>query len=206
MRAQRLQIEPSRPNPRRLREASECLSKGGVIAYPTDTVYGLAANPSRRKAIDRIYRAKQVEPGHRLSLICNSLSMAARYAHVSDFAHRWLRRLLPGPYTVILPATRLVPKVLLEKRREIGIRIPESPVCSLLVEQLDHPILSTSATDPQTRDVLIDADAVLDCLGGQLDLVVDGGMLTNEPSTIISLIDDEIAILRRGKGPTGAFE
>jgi tRNA threonylcarbamoyl adenosine modification protein (Sua5/YciO/YrdC/YwlC family) len=201
-RAQLLVLDEVRPNPRKIQRAAALLEAGGVIAYPTDTVYGIGCDLGNRKAIDRIYHIKGLDRGHRLSFICQDLSNIAEYAYVTDFAYRWLRRLLPGPYTVVLTASRLVPKILLEKRREVGIRVPANETCIELARALGRPIISTSATDPATGEILIDPDVVKDRLGGQLDLVLDGGLLTNEPSTVVSLVDDEITILREGKGPT----
>ena len=195
-------MDEVRPNPRKIQRAAALLDAGGVLAYPTDTVYGIGCDIANRKAIDRIYRIKGLDRGHRLSFICQDLSNIAEYAYVTDFAYRWLRRLLPGPYTVVLTASRLVPKILLEKRREVGIRVPDNETCIELARALGRPIISTSATDPATGEILIDPDVVKERLGGQLDLVLDGGLLTNEPSTVVSLVDDEITILREGKGPT----
>lgn len=201
-RVSRLVLDDYRPNPRKIRQAAEVLRDGGVIAYPTDTVYGIGCDLTNRKAIDRIYRIKRLDRGHRLSFICPDLSSVAQYAQVTDFAHRWLKRLLPGPYTVVLPATRMVPKILLEKRREVGIRIPDNEICIQLVNALGGPLISTSATDPETNEVLMDPDIVRDLIGHQLDLILDGGLLNGEPSTVVSLIDDVIEILREGQGPT----
>lgn len=199
--AQLLVLDERRPNPHKIRKAVDLLDAGGVIAYPTDTVYGIGCDLHNRKAIDRIYRIKGLDRGHRLSFICQDLSNIAEYAVVTDFAYRWLRRLLPGPYTVVLPASRNVPKILLEKRREVGIRVPDNATCIELTRALGRPIISTSATDPATREILIDADVVKARLGNQLDLVLDGGLLTQEPSTVVSLVEDEIKVLREGKGP-----
>lgn len=200
-RAQLLVLDEDRPNPRKIQKAAELIDAGGVIAYPTDTVYGIGCDLHNRKAIDRIYRIKRLDRGHRLSFICQGLSNISEYAYVTDFAYRWLRRLLPGPYTMVLRASRMVPKILLEKRREVGIRVPDNFTCMELTRALGRPIITTSATDPETREILIDPDIVRDRFGSQLDLVIDGGLLTNEPSTVISLIDDEIDIIREGKGP-----
>ncbi len=200
-RAQLLVLDEDRPNPRKIQRAAALLEAGGVIAYPTDTVYGIGCDLHNRKAIDRIYRIKGLDRGHRLSFICQDLSNIAEYAYVTDFAYRWLKRLLPGPYTVVLAASKMVPKILLEKRREVGIRVPECPTAIDLTRALGRPIISTSATDPETGEILIDPDVVKERLGSQLDLVLDGGLLTNEPSTVVSLIDDEITVLREGKGP-----
>jgi tRNA threonylcarbamoyl adenosine modification protein (Sua5/YciO/YrdC/YwlC family) len=200
-RAQLLVLDERRPNPRKIQKAVAVLEAGGVIAYPTDTVYGIGCDLHNRRAIDRIYQIKHLERGHRLSFICQDLSNIAEYAYVTDFGYRWMKRLLPGPYTVVLQASRMVPKILLEKRREVGIRVPDNETCLELTRALGRPIISTSATDPVTREILIDPEVVKEQLGGQLDLVLDGGLLTNEPSTVVSLIDDEITVLREGKGP-----
>ncbi|MCA9667217.1 MAG: threonylcarbamoyl-AMP synthase [Myxococcales bacterium] len=199
--AQMMVIDAERPHPRKLRMAGDVLREGGVIAYPTDTVYGIGCDVTNRKGIDRVYRIKGLDREHQLAFICPDIATVAEYAHVTDFAYRWLRRLFPGPYTVILPATRAVPKVLRESRSEIGVRIPASGICSGLVEALGQPIITTSASDPETDLQLIDADVVRDVFGTQLDLVIDGGLLTSEPSTVVSLLDNEIEILREGKGP-----
>ena len=199
--AQRLVIDPLRPNHRKIQKAAEVLDRGGVIAYPTDSVYGIGCDLHNRKAVDRIYRIKGLDRGHRLSFICKDLSNIAHYAHVTDFAYRWLRRLLPGAYTVVLPASRNVPKILLQKRRQVGIRVPDSAICMALCRALGRPIVSTSAQDPRTGEELVDPDLVKQSLGKQLDVLVDGGMLTLETTSVISLMDDEIEILREGKGP-----
>lgn len=200
--AQLLVLDPERPNPRRIQKAAEALEAGKVIAYPTDTVYGIGCDLHNRKAVDRIYKIKGLSRGKRLAFICQDLSNISEYAHVTDFAYRWLRRLLPGPYTVVLPASRMVPKILLQKRRQVGIRVPDSFICMELCRDLGRPIISTSATDPDTGEILTDPDMVKERLGRSLDLVIDGGMLTNEPSTVVSLLEDEIEVLREGKGDT----
>ncbi len=196
----RIVVDPTRPKPRDLQRAATVLNDGGVIAYPTDTVYGIGCDLHNRKAIDRIYRIKKLDRGKRLSFICQDLSNIAEYAYVTDFAYRWLRRLFPGAYTVVLKASRQVPKILLEKRREVGIRVPDSQICLDMCSMLGRPIISTSARDPETHAILTDPDDVRDMMGNQLDMVVDGGLLTNEPSTIVKILDDEIEILREGKG------
>ena len=189
-------------NPRKVAQAVQILDRGGVIAYPTDTVYGIGCDLHNRKAIDRIYRLKGLDRGHPLTFICQDLSNISEYAQVTDFAYRWLKRLLPGAYTVVLPASRLVPKILLEKRREVGIRVPDNLICISLTRELGRPVISTSATNPHTGEIMIDPDVVQEVMGSQLDLIIDGGLLTNEPSTVVSLLGDDIEVLREGKGPT----
>jgi tRNA threonylcarbamoyl adenosine modification protein (Sua5/YciO/YrdC/YwlC family) len=197
-------INPEHPQPRKIRKLAELMDRGGVIAYPTDTVYGFGCDLHNRKAIDRVYRLKKMDRRHLMSFVCSDLSDIAKYAQVTDSAYRVLRRLLPGPYTVILRATSLVPRVLLPKRRTVGIRVPDSPIAVALVEELGRPILSTSVTDPQGR-VIPDPIEIRDTFKHGLDAVVDGGFLGNESSTVLSLVDDVVEIIREGKGPLDAI-
>ena len=194
-------ISPEHPQPRKISQIVQILDRGGVVAYPTDTVYGLGCDLHNRKAVDRIYQMKGMDRSHLLSFVCPDLTGVARYAYLSDFGHRVLRRILPGPYTVILQATSLVPRVLLQKRRTVGIRIPDSPITQALVAELGRPIISTSVTDSE-GEVMADPVEIRDLYSKRgLDAVVDGGFLGNIPSTVISLIDDEIEVIREGKGP-----
>ncbi len=196
-----LVINPEHPQPRKIAQAVKVLDAGGVIVYPTDTVYGLGCDLHNRKAIDKIYQLKGLDRSHLLSFVCPDLAGVAQYGRVSDFAYRLLRRILPGPYTVVLEAKPLVPRVLLQKRRTVGIRIPDSPIALALVEALGRPIISTSVTDPD-GDIMIDPAEMRDYYGKKgVDLVIDGGILGNIPSTVFSIIDDEVEILREGKGP-----
>lgn len=188
------------PQPRKIAQAVEILDRGGVIAYPTDTVYGFGCDLHNRKAIDRIYRLRNLPPTHLMSFVCPDLSGISRYAFVTDFAYRVLRRLLPGPYTVVLRATPEVPRVLLQKRRTVGIRVPQSPIALALVSGLGRPILSTSVVGPDGQ-ILLDPKDIRDAFPSELDAVLDAGFLGNVPSTVISLVDDEIEIIREGKGP-----
>lgn len=203
---QRLLIDSERPDPRKIQRSVDMLSSGGIIAFPTDTIYGIGCDLHCRKAIDRIYKIRHLTAEHHLSFICPDLSNIAEYAHVSDFAYRVMRRLLPGPYTIILPASRMVPKHFFEKRREVGIRIPDHPICLALSKGLGHPIVSTTAIDPRSNEMLIDPDCIKTTLGNDIDLLIDGGMLTLEPSTVISLIQDDVVILREGKGSIRMFQ
>jgi tRNA threonylcarbamoyl adenosine modification protein (Sua5/YciO/YrdC/YwlC family) len=197
-RAQILALNPVHPQPRKIDQAVQVLRQGGVIAYPTDTVYGIGCDLHQRKGVDRVYRIKGVDRGHPLSFICPDLSGVARYAHVTDFAYRWLRRLLPGPYTVVLEATREVPRILRERRRTVGIRVPDHAVCQALVRALGGPVISTSATADGA--LLRDGEEIQESLGTQVDLILDGGMIETVPSTVVSLTGDRIEVLRQGKG------
>jgi len=187
------------PQPRKIRQVSEQLEHGAVIAYPTDTVYGFGCDLTNRKAIDRIYRLKNMSPNHLLSFVCPDLSEIARYAQVGDTAYRILRRILPGPYTVVLEATREVPKKLLQKRKTVGIRVPDCPIALDLVRAFGRPIISSSVVNGDGQP-MEDAEDIRDRYSNQLDAILDGGYLMAEPSTVISLVDDVVEIIREGKG------
>jgi tRNA threonylcarbamoyl adenosine modification protein (Sua5/YciO/YrdC/YwlC family) len=195
-----LVVNPDHPEPRKIAHAAEVLEDGGVALYPTDTVYALGCALDARRSVERLYRLKQMDERRPLAMICADLSDIARYAVVTDFAYRQMRRILPGPYTVVLPATREVPRLLLDKRRTIGIRVPRSPICAALVRALGRPLLTTSAVPPGAERACIDTDEGKEAWPRGLDLVIDGGPTTGEPSTVVSLLDDQIEILREGLG------
>ena len=195
-----LVVNPDHPEPRKIAHAAQVLEDGGVALYPTDTVYALGCAFDARRSVERLYRLKQMDERRPLAMICADLSDIARYAVVSDFAYRQMRRILPGPYTVVLPATREVPRLLLDKRRTIGIRVPASPICATLVRALGRPLLTTSAVPPGAERACIDTDEGKEAWPRGLDLVIDGGPTAGEPSTVVSLLDDQIEILREGLG------
>ena len=202
MTALKLEIEPHEsPSPRKIARAVEVLHDGGVIGYPTDTVYALGCALESRQGAERIYRAKRMKENQRLALICPDLSSAAIYAHFSQTAFLVARRLFPGPYTLVLPASREVPRLLLShKRRQVGIRIPDHPIVQALVAGLGRPILTTSAIPPDGDAPLSDADDVMEHFGRFVDLVIDGGPTTAEPSTVLEITDDEVILVRQGLG------
>ena len=194
----RLAINPQHPQPRKISRAVEVLEQGGTIAYPTDTVYGLGCDITNKKAVDRIYQIKGMPREHLMSFVCPDLGDIAYYAFVDDAAYRIMRSLVPGPYTFILKATREVPKVLMMKRKTVGIRVPDHPVAIELVKALGRPIVSTSAS--LGDEVLIDP-AEIDARFPQLDLVIDADTCGVTPSTIIDLSGDEPVVTRQGAGP-----
>ena len=194
-----LQVDPVNPQPRVIERAVAALSGGGLVAFPTDTYYGLGCDLFDKRAIERIYLLKQLPRTQELSFICQDLAEIARYAMVDNAAYRVLRRKVPGPFTFILPATRLVPDLVLRRQKTVGIRIPDSPVALELVRRLGHPIISTSAATPG-GEVLIDARDIKEKLGHGLDLILDGGYRANEPSSVIDLSGPEPVVLRVGKG------
>jgi tRNA threonylcarbamoyl adenosine modification protein (Sua5/YciO/YrdC/YwlC family) len=194
-----LAIDPNHPQPRHVERAVAALEAGQVIAYPTDTYYAIGCDLLNRKAVERLYRLKGRPNGKPLSFLCADLSDISHYAKVSNFAYRVMKRLIPGPYTFVLPATRLTPEIALSKQKTVGIRVPDAPIPLAIVERLGHPLLTTSATFGD--EALIDARDVKDHLGHGLALVIDGGVQLVEPSTVLSLVEDRVEVLREGKGP-----
>ena len=194
-----LPIDPVHPQPRHVERAATLLSEGGLVAFPTDTYYGIGCDLFDKRAIERIYQLKQLPREHALSFICQDLAEISRYAIVDNAAYRVLRRKVPGPYTFILPATRLVPDLLLRRQKTVGIRIPDSPVALELVRKLGHPLISTSAATPE-GEALIDARGIKEKLGHGLDLILDGGFHAVEPSSVIDLSGPEPVVVRAGKG------
>jgi len=200
-----LEINPHNPQPRLIAKAVEALNKGGVVAYPTDTTYGIGCSILNKRGIERIYSIKQREKKKPFSFICADLSDIARYAKVSNYAFKIMKRLLPGPYTFVLDATSIVPDLLLTKQKTVGIRIPANRICLAVVKQLGHPIVTTSANlsgeEPIGDPLLVERS-----LGPLLDLTIDGGILTAEVSSIVSLIGDVPLVLRKGVGDVGWCE
>lgn len=194
-----LVIDPNHPQPRHIARAVAVLEAGGLIAYPTDTHYGIGCDLHNRKAIERIYLLKQRPRNKPLSFVCSDLSEVSRYARLSNAAFPVVRKLTPGPYTFIMQATNLVPKIVTTRQKSVGVRIPKSPIALALVRGLGRPIASTSASTPD-GDVLIDPLEIQDRLGHGLELILDSGLQLNEPSTVLDLRGDDIEVLRMGKG------
>ncbi len=194
-----LSINPHNPQVRLVNKVVGCLENGGVIAYPTDTIYGVGCDIFNKKAVKKIYQLKSRDVRKPFSFICFDLSDVTKYAQVSNFAFKIMKRRLPGPYTFVLEATRLVPDLLMTKQRTVGIRIPENNIAEMVVKSLGHPLVTTSA-NISGEDALGDPHEIETVLGKQLDMVVDGGIIFSEPSTVISLVDDKIEILREGCG------
>jgi tRNA threonylcarbamoyl adenosine modification protein (Sua5/YciO/YrdC/YwlC family) len=199
-----LRINPQNPPPRLIRQVVEVLNKGGVIAYPTDTVYGLGCSLYNKKGIERIYLIKRSEKNQPFSFICADLKDISLYCKVSNYAYKTMKRLLPGPYTFVLDGTKLVPKIMLTRRMTAGIRVPNNPICLSVVKGLGHPIISTSARLPG-GEVLYDPTEIEGQLGKALDLVIDGGLCVSEPSSVIDLTEDRPKVLRKGKGDVSSF-
>lgn len=194
-------IHPDNPQPRIIKQLAECLLDGGVIAYPTDTIYGLGCDIFQPKAVDRICKIKGIEPAKaQLSFICRDLS------HLSDFTksistplYRLLKHYLPGPFTFILPASKEVPKILQSKKSTIGLRVPDNEICRSILEALDHPLLSASLPGDLVEEYT-DPEIIQEKVGHLVDFVVDGGIGGMVPSTVVDCTTEEHVILRQGLG------
>jgi tRNA threonylcarbamoyl adenosine modification protein (Sua5/YciO/YrdC/YwlC family) len=196
-----LRIHPIDPQPRLIRQVVEILRSGGIIIYPTDTVYGIGCDILQADAIERICRLKGID-SHKanLSFICNDLSHLSEYTKpISTPTFRLLKEHLPGPYTFILPASKLVPKILQSKKSTIGLRIPDNPIAMALVRELGRPILSTSLPGEQVEDTT-DPDVMYENFGKQVDTVIDGGIGGMIPSTVVDCSTDLPEVIREGAG------
>jgi tRNA threonylcarbamoyl adenosine modification protein (Sua5/YciO/YrdC/YwlC family) len=196
-----LHVHPDNPQPRSLKTIAECLGDGGIIVYPTDTIYGLGCDIFQHKAIERICRIKQIDPAKaQLSFICYDLSDLSRYAKSIDTPiYRMLKSHLPGPYTFILPASKEVPKILKSKKDTIGLRIPDNNIAREIVHTLGHPILSTSLPGQMVEEYT-DPELIYANFRNQVDIVVDGGIGGIVASTIVDCTQDELRLLRLGLG------
>jgi tRNA threonylcarbamoyl adenosine modification protein (Sua5/YciO/YrdC/YwlC family) len=199
---QHLTLNPEHIDPAALTEAVNVVARGGVAAYPTDTSYAIGCAFDNRRAIERIYRARQFHRKRMLAILCPDLSTAAVYGYFSQRAFRLVRRLLPGPYTVIVPATRDAPRALTDKRSpQIGIRIPRHPVALELVRNLGRPMFTTTAQATDQDRPCATADDVADTFEHDVDLVIDGGPTPGLLSTVLDVSEDSIEVIREGAGP-----
>lgn len=205
-------LHPETPQARKVQSIAEALRQGAIALYPTDTVYAIGCDLNHRGAVQRVRQIKQLSNDKPLTFLCSSLSNITDYAVVNDSAYRIIRRLIPGPFTFLLPATKLVPKLVMDpKRRTTGIRVPKSPICLAIIEALGHPIISTSALSvvphPITQPRLIDKAEVFDVLEKLVDIIIeDDEPMTYDVSTIIDVIGDEPTILRQGQGWEAALD
>lgn len=198
-----LKIYPDNPNPRAVNQVVECLNDGGVIIFPTDTVYALGCDMFKSRAIDRVARIKGIKKEKaNFSFLCHDLS------HLSDFTKplnndvfKLMKSTLPGPFTYILEANNTVPKILHRKKKTVGIRVPDNPITTEIIRQLGNPIMSTSIRDEdEVIEYTTDPELIHEKFADQVDIVIDGGYGDNEASTIIDCTGDEILIVREGKG------
>jgi tRNA threonylcarbamoyl adenosine modification protein (Sua5/YciO/YrdC/YwlC family) len=199
----RLHIEAwGTPPARKIAKVVEILHSGGVAGYPTDSIYALGCAIEAKDAMEKIFRAKGMSKNHRMALICPDLSTASQYAHFNQTAFRLAQRIFPGPYTLVVPASRDVPRALMDhKRRTVGIRVTSHPIAQAIVKELGRPLLTTSAINPETHQPCRDIDEILDAFERILDVVVEATPTEEEPSTVLEVDGDEVKLIRQGQGP-----
>lgn len=196
-----IRIHPENPQPRLIQQVVDCLKRGGIIIYPTDTIYGLGCDIFQPKAVEQICRIKGIDPSKaQLSFICRDLS------HLSDYTksigtplYRVLKSHLPGPYTFILPASKQVPKILHTKKSTVGLRVPDNAICRAILDSLGNPLLSASLPGEMVEDYT-DPEVMCENFGNRVDFVIDGGAGGMVPSTVIDCTTDEWSVLREGAG------
>jgi tRNA threonylcarbamoyl adenosine modification protein (Sua5/YciO/YrdC/YwlC family) len=199
------ELHPVTPQLRYINKAVEVLQSGGVIIYPTDTIYGIGCDIFNKEALERVYSIKH-EAGTKLfSFICSDLKDISKYAKVSDYAYKAMKKLLPGPYTFVLPAAKEVPKTLWTKRNTVGIRIPDNTIALTLTKELGHPIVSTSVTS-RKGEVLYDPAEIKAIFNTQVDLMLSHGALNGKASSIVDLSGEQPEVLRKGAGDVSLFE
>lgn len=200
-----LQLHPTNPQPRLLIKIADTLRDGGVIIYPTDTIYGLGCDIANHKAIERICKIKNIDPKKaQLSFICKDLSHLSDYTKSIDTPlYRMLKSYLPGPYTFILPAARQVPKILKSKKDTVGIRVPDNVICRSILETLGNPILSTTLPGDMVEEYT-DPETIFEKFGNQVDIVISGGMGGMVPSTVVDCTAEVWQVTRQGAGEWSA--
>lgn len=196
-----LEIYPENPNPKEIAKAVEVLQEGGLVIYPTDTVYAIGCDALNVRAVEKICRMKGVNPQKSdLSIICSDLSNLSTYAKVNNAAFKLMKKNLPGPFTFILPTSSQLPKIY-KNRKEVGIRVPDNAIIRLLVQELGNPILTMSLhEEDDIIEYSTDPELIYEKYENQVDLVIDGGYGGLEPSTVVNCTTDEFEILRQGKG------
>ncbi|MEO5593142.1 MAG: L-threonylcarbamoyladenylate synthase [Chitinophagaceae bacterium] len=196
-----LPVHPENPQPRNLRTIVDCLLSGGIIIYPTDTIYGLGCDIFQHKAIERICRIKNIDPRKaQLSFVCHDLSDLSKYTKsISTPLYRMLKNYLPGPYTFILPASKEVPKILKSKKDTIGLRVPDNNITRTLVKELGHPVLSTSLPGQQVEEYT-DPEIIYENFKNLVDIVIDAGIGGMTPSTIVDCTTEPPLLVRQGLG------
>jgi tRNA threonylcarbamoyl adenosine modification protein (Sua5/YciO/YrdC/YwlC family) len=201
------EVHPTHPQLRLIRQAVEIIRAGGIVVYPTDSCYALGCHIGDKSAVERISRIRQTDKNHHFTLVCRDLSEIAKYARVSNQQYRTLRAFTPGPYTFLLLATRETPKRLQhEKRRAIGIRVPDHPVPQSILTELGEPIMSSTLLLPGDEEPMTDAREIQERLYHQVDAVIDGGNCGMVPTSVVDLAGPAPVVVRRGKGDVSAFE
>jgi len=207
MPAELIRIYPENPDERRIRQVVDCLRDGGLVIYPTDTVYGLGCDIFNTRAVEKIARIKGIKPQKNdFSFICYDLSHIADYARVGNSAFKLMKKVLPGPYTFILDANNQVPKLLNTNKKTVGIRVPDNLIPRLIVKELGNPIVTTSIKDDdEIIEYSTDPELIFEKFQHQVDIVIDGGYGGNIGSTIVLAINDQFEIVREGLGDTSLF-
>ena len=204
--SQFFQLHPENPQLRLIKQAAQVIHGGGIVALPTDSCYALVCHLDDKDAVTRLRRLRGVDDKHHLTLLCRDLSEIAVYAKVDNSQYRLLKATTPGPYTFILEATKEVPRRLSHpSRKTIGLRVPENRIMHALLEELGQPLLGTTLMLPGDEHPLTDAETIRDRLERQIELIVDGGACSLEPTTVIDLTSNEPALIRQGRGPTAPF-
>ncbi|WP_074012844.1 L-threonylcarbamoyladenylate synthase [Candidatus Sodalis sp. SoCistrobi] len=199
-------LHPDNPQPRLVSQAVDLLRKGAVIVYPTDSGYALGCQLEDKTAMERICRIRQLDGHHNFTLVCRDLSELSTYAQVDNQAFRLMKNNTPGKYTFILKATKEVPRRLMsDKRKTIGLRVPSNPIALALLEALDEPMMSTTLMLPGNDFAESDPESIRDHLGKQVDLVIHGGFLGQQPTTVIDLTDPTPQVVRQGVGDVSPF-
>jgi tRNA threonylcarbamoyl adenosine modification protein (Sua5/YciO/YrdC/YwlC family) len=204
--SQFFQVHPVNPQPRLIKQAAQIIHGGGIVAVPTDSCYALVCHLDDKGAVERLRRIRGIDEKHHLTLLCRDLSELGVYARVDNRQFRLLKAATPGPFTFILEATKCVPRRLSHpSRKTIGLRVPEDTIIHALLAELDQPLLGTTLIMPDEVDPLNDADVICERLGKQLELIVDGGACSMEPTTVIDLTGDDAVLVRQGRGDAAAF-
>ena len=204
--AQYFEIHPENPQPRLIKQAAQIISSGGIVAAPTDSAYALVCRLDDKGAVEKLRRIRGVDDKHHLTLLVRDLSQIAHFARVDNTQYRLLKATTPGPYTVILEATREVPRRLSHpSRKTIGVRVPENHILLALIEELGEPLIGTTLQLPGDDHMLSDPDEVLARLGKQIELVIDGGAGQLSPTTVIDLTGPAPELVREGRGDPASF-
>lgn len=199
--AQYFEIHPDNPQTRLIHQAVEIIRKGGVIVYPTDSSYAIGCHIGDKRASDTIRRIRQLDNNHDFTLVCTDLTQVSTFSKITNDAHRLIKSLTPGAFTFILDATREVPKRLQHpKKKTIGIRMPDNAIVQALLTELGEPLLSSTLIMPDEEHPLSDPYDIRKCLEHELDLVIDGGIISDQPTTVISFVGGQTEITRQGKG------
>jgi tRNA threonylcarbamoyl adenosine modification protein (Sua5/YciO/YrdC/YwlC family) len=200
-----LEINPKNPQLRLIEQVVKLLKNGAIICYPTDTGYGIGCDLFNQRSIKQIIQLKRRPKQKPFSFMCSDLSDISRYAHVSNTAYRLLKKNLPGPYTFVLPGTKLVPKVMATKQKTVGIKVPSHPISKLLLKTLGNPIVNTSVQLEDEETLFAEPFEIEQYLGNRIDLIIDGGAIYPDPSSVIDLTSDTPEVLRVGKGDVNPF-